>query len=1019
MADELEREQAELARLQAEAAQLHHAPGTDLVRVGGAEAAREQVLARKATAERQEVLIRAQVEKVRALALAEAERAKEIARRTQAALEPVQAFMRELKEQLHTINLYLGTGEEIVALADGEAAPESTPITIRQMVLRMDEECAVAAEKGGIDAVDMEEFDRWLLADPAHVEQVLPEPKGVVALTPRDPERSKRYESAQQTQAVAEANAQTYFLIRNGDKLWRTCTDFNVGSLLVPGPQTFTDLFTRTERNYHGRGGMESKRVPIKPGSSDWDRAQQQAERSERHYFRVAIILEGLLHRTPVFHPLPVQGMSFMDESNHEAGRIRFILDAEAALGDGHEQFRDWQSRLGGQLRPGMRIVGQFNGYEGFGAHSSRHRDGNARLHPMGASPPEDGVIYELKQVQGKRLGFTYPRTDMVWRRGYDARGDWRGSGEAKTNASCHIKPGDDWIIPYDLADVADMERFLRSRSDREEYVSMFPLIKAAIRAKRREAELEAPFRTMLAGVLARENGVSVADAEAAVPGLVEWFKTTNKWHRPLVADVPEQPADVELTPMGRRKHYEQSDDDLARARDRWERQMRESAEQAAKAVRLITAEHARLVRNERRKPNEALVADLRERYANAVMVGRRRSDGRYIVVVPERSNEEVFARVVEWGERKGFVSEERWQLVSKAQAARWQPLWAHERWSRWHHAAERGQHLTDAEVEKLAHDARAQFTRRGKDHRDRDVGKSPLLAVTLTTREGRNEVVVWYASAELILPSEEYPLTGGITKPGWAHHAPKRGQALEVSGKAFTWRRDGEGRVRVIDAWGGNYSYGNDLDRLGESEWTDSNQVLWRDADLIRDLKLQQVEYDARQERARELEKPRWELVNGIHRAYVRRWWDQQRAAFVREHGLEYEHLFEGHAKTLVAPGKEGYQGGRYVYGAEVPTAGLQTMLEVWCEQELAEELWGLTVGEALELTTWPPHVEPVELDESILGLRFVKPEPKPEPEPELDESDDGELVEFDGEATLVMGELTAGEPEDAEVIE
>jgi len=43
----------------------------------------------------------------------------------------------------------------------------------------------VAAEAGGIDASDVEAFDAWVTADPAHLDQVLPEPRGVVALMPR------------------------------------------------------------------------------------------------------------------------------------------------------------------------------------------------------------------------------------------------------------------------------------------------------------------------------------------------------------------------------------------------------------------------------------------------------------------------------------------------------------------------------------------------------------------------------------------------------------------------------------------------------------------------------------------------------------------------------------------------------------------------------------------------------------------------------------------------------------------
>ncbi len=101
--------------------------------------------------------------------------------------------VKKLEEVIWTLNLYLGTGEEIIQLRMGEAASADLPLTIRQLVLFMDEECALESEKQGIDAYSMEQFDEWLLADSKSLDQVLPEKKGILALeTPKIIERLQR-----------------------------------------------------------------------------------------------------------------------------------------------------------------------------------------------------------------------------------------------------------------------------------------------------------------------------------------------------------------------------------------------------------------------------------------------------------------------------------------------------------------------------------------------------------------------------------------------------------------------------------------------------------------------------------------------------------------------------------------------------------------------------------------------------------------------------------------------------------
>jgi len=241
------------------------------------------------------------------------------------ALAPLQKFMDRLEEGIWMVNLYLGRDEEIHLLADGEPADPKVPVVIRQLVLAMDEESAIGAEHGGIDAQHIEEFDKWIVADPAHVAQVIPDTKSVVAIMPR--RQRREYGDPWKQQKMDEANRQTYFLIRNGGKLYRTVTEFNVGQTLVPTAEEFTSFFYQDEHGKHGK-----HRIPIEPGTLAWERAEEAADARKRHYMRVGLILQGLADRTTVFHPQPESGINFLDYE--QGGKTwRFLADAGSTGG--------------------------------------------------------------------------------------------------------------------------------------------------------------------------------------------------------------------------------------------------------------------------------------------------------------------------------------------------------------------------------------------------------------------------------------------------------------------------------------------------------------------------------------------------------------------------------------------------------------------------------------------------------------------------------------------------------------
>lgn len=645
---------ARMDRLSAEAAELadqaEQASSGALVPVSGRGPAeiKRTMAEMRGLAIRKRDEIKAAQEEMRRLLEARAAQARE-------ALAPLEKMMARLVDGIEAVNLYLGTSEEIVTLRDGAPAPASEPLVVRQQVLAMDEECAVAAETGGIDAVSIDRFDAWLLEDPAHLDQVLPEAKGIVALVPRL--TTKDYGDPWQQQRMDDANSTTYFLVRNGERLFRICADFKVGTRLVPASDEFTRFFEEkvwvADPSGPTGGGHYEKRA-MQPGSFSWQRAEEQADARQKHHFKIALLIQGLVARTPVFHPLPDGTVDFLDERSYDSGAVRIIADAEAALGDGSEPFDAWLTRLNGLLRPGMRIIGAFRGAE-FGQWRSERGGGHERLHPPMAEPPATGVIYTIEERKSDGgLVFRYQRTERIW-----VEDDWGRSEHRlpKTRASCVVYPSDRFVLPYDLVTVEEMERFLRSRASRRSYITMFPVLKAAIAAKRAEAAEEEPLRFLVASQIAAHNGVDVADALADVPGLVDWWKLANRHHRALVGtDHP-------------------------------------------KTLDAIVAEHRRRLASRKRGTSAELVERLRADHGDALLIARKHS-GAYVVLVPHGDGP--FVAEIEYRASGKVVSTAEWRLVGP-RPNRWETLWAAPAWAGWDRGASLGLHLSDPEMEQLA----------------------------------------------------------------------------------------------------------------------------------------------------------------------------------------------------------------------------------------------------------------------------------------------------------------------------
>jgi hypothetical protein len=681
------------------------------------------------------------------------------------AMEPINKLVSNLQEGLKTMGLYLGRGEEIVPIREGEKAPAEETIYVRQMVLAMDEETGIFAEDGGIDADRVEEFDQWLLADEKHVAQIVPETKCVVAVVPRWRERNEERRS----KSGNPEDQLTHFIIRNGECLYRTSVDFHAGDHLIPKADEFAGVFTR-------QGDDE----PIRPNTREYAKAMEQTEGISRRFLRIGLILQGLIDRTEIFDPLHPAGINMLVDAARHPEKLRFVMDGgEGALDSGQQTFKEWQAETNKQLRVGMRIVGAFDGelwrdanVEGY----ERNRKQGARVHPKGwnAPNPKSAKPYVLETIAESGYKFLFDRGTV-----YDR---WR-ERPAKQRASCTVYAEDEFIIAYDLADAALMRRFLGDRRNRRDYKQLWPLIRSVMTAKEAEEATEAPFRQMLAGVLARENGVTVEDTEKAVPELIRWFKLGNRYHRPLTLD---DLGDVEdhKTPRGRSRSDAPEREQVERAKGR-----REAHE--SKAVRLIVAEHKRRLKDAGRKVDEKLVATLARTYPAYLLIARTRQ-GEYVVVLPEEPDRNIYVREIRFSAKGAERSDKRWLMVG-ARGKQWSTIRESERWADWDRMANPVEHITVPERDELVRQLTSRSAPRGEQ----------LIGVITQKGDADAQIELWTVDDNGFLEfSAENPLKARLHRGPELHFHGARWSRKATTAPKLSTYMDGAYVTGRYDPW-------------------------------------------------------------------------------------------------------------------------------------------------------------------------------------------------------------------------
>lgn len=247
-----------------------------------------------------------------------------------AQFDRMRSRMEEVDGRVFALELYAGLAERTKQIADGQPAAKDEPISVRQMLLYMDEETLFDLDLGGMDWRKLDEFDEWI-AKPMNRDRILPEQRGIVALRVR--REAKNYPLPSSLGGFIaliddmQRNMKTYLLLRNGERLYRLASDVDFAPRLIPLRSEFAKPFVKVTR--HGWGGDKDETAIVTPDDFDYDEHAGKLKKEVMRYNRVLFLIQGLLDRSDVFSPHPPINMA---DDEHLTRFMRWIRDEEDCL---------------------------------------------------------------------------------------------------------------------------------------------------------------------------------------------------------------------------------------------------------------------------------------------------------------------------------------------------------------------------------------------------------------------------------------------------------------------------------------------------------------------------------------------------------------------------------------------------------------------------------------------------------------------------------------------------------------
>lgn len=454
--------------------------------------------------------------------------------------------VEKIEDRLFNIQLYSGIFETIFTLADGAPAARDEKLRIMQRRLYMDEECMLAYEVGGMEFKDIEAFDAWL-ARPVNRDRILPFQRCMVSMQVRRDVKDRSHLNLRAYVEIGKAlsDKYTYLIIRNGEQLYRVCTEQDFGELMFPERATFDPSeplmmnvrFDKVERMMSKREFdsivearvkkaalrdewerqnpreeweaanpkrcwnwsnpykddhdwfYENEWQPFDDSSSYFDQGMQKIQAEIKEYNRIALIVQGLFDRTPTLIPhLPVK----MWRPESFAASVELIYDSSMVLHWGEApDIQAYIDSCNASAGPDSVFFGQDHEWAVREAERQNRKEAR-RMHMSDRNPPDYKVYRPYGDPGPGRLAKPKswaPRSKMAtfsWRR--------EGSTDSLKMIKATIQLPLDKLFNVSAYKPGDFRQFFKDPRTRARYLHWAPMMLSAEEFHAGNLEVRLPY---------------------------------------------------------------------------------------------------------------------------------------------------------------------------------------------------------------------------------------------------------------------------------------------------------------------------------------------------------------------------------------------------------------------------------------------------------------------------------------------------------------------------------------------
>jgi hypothetical protein len=435
----------------------------------------------------------------------------------------LKGVIAHIDQRIFNVQLYAGLVEQLVQVRDGDPAELTTPVHLLQRRHYMDEECLARYQTGGMELKNIAAFERWLLKK-EQFERLLPFPRCVLAFRVRRHHKDRAWPADfggfLKLMDDRKDDEATFLYIRNGAQLWRLRTAIEFDEKLFPDTERealtgklwayafmapdFDKLVTDREyqamlaaaraedaeakaeydaapkkdkwRFSDGRRVLDLERhwYPFDRSTVYFDDIAKFVQRTMDQHNRIALILQGLLDRSPCLHPHPPWQL-YTDEGYGQA--VVLVYDQTRALVSGAApDFEAYRAKLNASLTEGSITVGQDRAWElAEGAKEyermSRSRGGSHHEYLLrGHRPygnPGPGKLAHVAEYAARTQKCTYR-----WERGRSS--DWsEEKRKVGVRFSCPAKD----LLNVSAYTPGDFHLFFDDPRTRADYLQWAPLL--------------------------------------------------------------------------------------------------------------------------------------------------------------------------------------------------------------------------------------------------------------------------------------------------------------------------------------------------------------------------------------------------------------------------------------------------------------------------------------------------------------------------------------------------------------